>query len=575
MDRVWAALLLVSIWAGASARGAVDAAVRLVLEDASPRVAYKPLVPIAISPDGRTVAYVGWSADRPPYISSIYLKPVDGGAAARLEITNFGGAIDRVAFSPDGRSLAFSSGGTFRRVAVSGGAASDICVCAPGFNQTPRFSWDANDQIIFSRDYAVLRVPAAGGYPVTLLTPRIEQMVFANAFRVELLPEANAVVFTTAAPAADAIDFYQNTRIVTQPRLGGTERVVVEHGNDPHYIPSLRQLVYAYDGKLFAAPFDPQSVRTAGPAREIADDVRAGPGQFAVAANGTVAYVRGRMFRSEFSLVSRDGTRKPLGVVSGTSPRVSPDGKHIAYSDGRDVWVADLDGLSSPRRLTSEGANRDPIWMSSGERIAYVSKLRLGDADMLYSRRADGGDAPALVARYVEQAEWWSAAKRLWFFRRLGDSWSEWIHNPADGRSKLAAYIAQSYLPASTLSPDGRWLAAERSVTYGHSEIFVAAFPGHDAPIQATHQGGRRPVWSPDGRELFFDDGEHVFVAAVRSGTTPRSRTLEFDEPVALPIREVHRIADRREYDVMPDGTSFLVASNGRVEVEIVKGRLQ
>ena len=572
MRRASAALLLFAICA--SARGVADAPVRLVLEDAGPRIPYQAFGHIAISPDGRTIAYVGTSADPPPFVSSIYLKSVDGGEAARVEITNFSGLIARVAFSPDGRSLAFSSGGTFRRVSVGGGAASVICACATGFNQTDQFSWDANDQIIFNRDDTVLRVPAAGRYPVTLLTPRFDQTLIERRYRIELLPDANALLFTTVAPAAEAIEIDDRTRIVTQPRLGGAERVVVEHGNDPHYVPSLRKLVYAYDGKLFAAPFDPREVRTTGPAVEIANDVRVGAGQFAVAENSTVAHVVGRLYRSEFSLVSRDGTRRSIGVVSGTSPRVSPDGTRVAYSDGRDIWVADLERLESPRRLTSSGANRNPIWASGGERIAYVSRMAITDGTLFW-RRADGGDLPSVIARYVEQPEFWSAATRgLWFDRRIGNSSSMWIHSPADGTSKLLAY-GSSGLTAPSLSPDGRWLAFEASDGTAKSEIFVSPFPDRNKRMQISHSGGRRPLWSSDGRELFFDDGEQVFVAAIRSGVTPRSRVLEFDELVALPIRGLNRFADRRDYDVMPDGKSFLVPSNGRVEVDIVTGRLQ
>jgi hypothetical protein len=358
---------------------------------------------------------------------------------------------------------------------------------------------------------------------------------------------------------------------VAQPRLGGIERVIVEHGNDAYYIASARKLVYAYDGKLFTVPFDPRTAKTSGATTEIADDVRTGPGQFAVAEDGTLAYVRGRLYRSEFSLISRDGTRTSLGVVSGTSPRLSPDGKRVAYFDGRDIWIAALGGLASPQRLTSGGVNHHPIWASNGERIAYGSRIAM--ADTLYWQRTDGGDTPSIAARYVDQPEFWSPATgRLWFLRTLGTSRSVWIHSPADRTSKLLAYTRTWASPS--VSPDGRWLAVEANAGTSTNEIFVSPFPGHDTPIQVTHQGGRRPVWSSDGRELFFDNGDQVFVATVRSGMTPRSRVLEFDEPIALPIRGLNPIADRREYDVMPDGKSFLVPSTGRIEVEIITNRV-
>jgi len=69
--------------------------------------------------------------------------------------------------------------------------------------------------------------------------------------------------------------------------------------------------------------------------------------------------------------------------------------------------------------------------------------------------------------------------------------------------------------------------------------------------VQVSFEGGLRPVWSADGSEIFFDDGnQRLFVAAVRAGATFSAGT-----PQALPISGFfQRGVGRRQYGLLPDG---------------------
>jgi len=60
------------------------------------------------------------------------------------------------------------------------------------------------------------------------------------------------------------------------------------------------------------------------------------------------------------------------------APSISPDGKRVAVDtddDGKnaDVWIYDLDGRISTRRLTFGGANRFPTWSADGMRVTFRS----------------------------------------------------------------------------------------------------------------------------------------------------------------------------------------------------------
>jgi Tol biopolymer transport system component/predicted Ser/Thr protein kinase len=68
----------------------------------------------ALSPDGKTIAFIGWTASR---VGNIYLMPVDGGRPRWLA-TN----ARSIAWMPDGRAIVFSSEqGRLWRIPVTGG----------------------------------------------------------------------------------------------------------------------------------------------------------------------------------------------------------------------------------------------------------------------------------------------------------------------------------------------------------------------------------------------------------------------------------------------------------------------
>jgi hypothetical protein len=77
---------------------------------------------------------------------------------------------------------------------------------------------------------------------------------------------------------------------------------------------------------------------------------------------------------------------------------------------------------------------------------------------------------------------------------------------------------------------------------------------------QISVDGGRRPVWSRDGRELFFSalDGRRVLKVSVGSGPelTPGRPEVRFELPMLL-------LGGSREYDVAPDGTFFAIRPEG------------
>jgi hypothetical protein len=97
------------------------------------------------------------------------------------------------------------------------------------------------------------------------------------------------------------------------------------------------------------------------------------------------------------------------------------------------------------------------------------------------------------------------------------------------------------------LSPSGRWLAYESNRS-GRDEIWVAPYPPDGgAPVRVSRDGGKQPVWSHNGRELYYLQSNRLMAAAVETSKAE----LTFKRAVelfAIPL-----VIDGA-YDVAEDG---------------------
>ena len=223
-----------------------------------------------------------------------------------------------------------------------------------------------------------------------------------------------------------------------------------------------------------------------------------------------------------------------------------------------DLWVYDLEGRP-PTPLTFESHNPYPVWILDGTRVAFQSD-RAGVRN-LFSIPADGSTLDPdqlLTSPNVQTPASWSPDRReLIFIEPRPETGNDILALPIEAEGEPWVVVGTEYDERSAvLSPDGQWLAYVSNVT-GGAEIWVLPYPGPGTPRRMSPNGGTEPVWSRDGRELFYLEGNKMMAVAVE--TEPEFRFQppeELFEGGFVTYPNASRI-----YDVAPDGRFVMIHS--------------
>jgi serine/threonine-protein kinase len=289
-----------------------------------------------------------------------------------------------------------------------------------------------------------------------------------------------------------------------------------------------------------------------------------------------MAYVPGvnsQVANRILAFVDRSGARKPIPVPLAPyiHPRISPNGKQLAVGsdDGKEaaIWVYDLGGTTSMRKLTFGGANRFPLWTRDGQRVVFQSD-RDGDASLFWQRADGSGSAERLAKLEQKQAslyspDFWSLDGKTVIlsssFGVNGASISS-VSIERDAKPKVLIDAPSKRDDSSSVSPDGRWIAYE-SNDGGQMDIYVQAFPPTGPKYQLTTAASFFPVWSPDGKQIFFLQGQGG-IGRIHSIDVQTQPSFAFGKPTPLPIDGILTNGGAgmpRGYDITPDGKQFLV----------------
>ena len=507
---------------------------------------------LAISPDGTHIAY---TANQGLYLRS--LSELETKAIASVTL----GVLEQPVFSPDGQSIAFLASGdsVIRRIDLRGG----VPVTLGKVDALYGMSWDETGIVYGDNGKTIMRVSASGGKPELLVTFKDDEFAFAP----QMLPDGHTLLFTLAHGTAS--DRWERSVIVTQSLRSGERRVLVEGGSDGRYLRT-GHLVYVLGGTLFAAPLDVKRLDVTAGATPIVEGVRrasagtGGAAYFSVSETGSLVYVPGPISFSatqrDLALLDRNGNAEPLRLPAGSyvTPRISPDGKWVAFGIDNTketaVWVYELSGRTSMRKLTFEGRNRWPAWSRDSRYVAFQSD-REGDV-AIFQQQADGSGSAERLTRPEQGVshvpESWSPVTDVLLFTATRDSQvSLWALTLSDRKATPVADVQSNEPIAPAFSPDGKWIAYT-SVVNGTPQVFAQSFPAKGSKYLVSKTAGHHGLWSPDGRELIYDvtAGRSEIVSVV---TTP---SFAVGHPSVLnrgPMWFAGRTS-MRPVDMAPDG---------------------
>jgi Tol biopolymer transport system component len=513
---------------------------------------------VAISPDGRTLAYVARGA----HGGNVWVRPLDSTTARPLAGTE---GADCLFWSPDSRSIGFWAGGNLRRIDATGGQ-SDVVAPTTGCLGA---SWGSDGQILYVPDLylPIMRVPASGGTPAAVTIARPGGPSKRIYSQPTLLPDRRHVLYTVNASWQGS----DNSGIFVATIDGKDEKRVLPVLSNARFVEP-GYLIYAKDGSLRAQTFDLGRLEVSGEPITLVDGVQyVGIYQshlFALSASGPIAYIEGRgTLTRQFTWVDRKGTI--LGTVGKPgnyfSPRLSHDGKRLAYdqseatTDSGDIWALDLvRGIST--RLTFDPRNESaPVWSPDDSRILFFGNSP-GHSD-LFTVASDGtGKIETILSNGADNlpSDWSMDGKSILAQTTHGggiDSTDLLIASPAD--RKAVPWLDTPFNERKArFSPDQRWIAYDSDES-GRTEVYVRGFSPPGGKWRISGDGGSAPVWSRDGKELFYISPEWKVMAVAVGAKAP----FEGATPVALFTipGAILRMDTVTQYDVAPDGQRFLM----------------
>jgi hypothetical protein len=504
---------------------------------------------LAISPDGTQIAYINSRGLVVRSRDRLESKPIV--ARNIVQGSPF--------FSPDGEWVGFRGWEALKTVPANGGAVTTVA------DRHPAAIGDwVGKEIFFAGMSGVFRIPAEGGEPVAVAAPAEGEQIVS----VQVLPGARAILFTVIPTRGNVYGMaasLPSARIEALELATGQRRVVVRGGGRPRYT-STGHLLYVSNGTLYAVPFDVHQLQTRGSAVPVI--VTEGLLDYDVSNEGTLIYQAALTDQHrQLVWVDRRGHTTPLGApaMSYAYPRVSPDGKRVAIDVmdpvDRDIWMWDI-GRRTLERFTKDSTGNPIVtWSPDGSHLVFGSE-RSGVPNA-YRQASDGSGEPErlLASDALQMPISYIPDGRVLVSVGVKGQQRDIHLMTLEGQRKSEPLI---HGPANELwaevSPDGRWLVYDSDES-GQFEVYVRPMPDpyQGSRWQVSAAGGRQPVWSRDGRELFYRD----FSGALMSVPVTAGPAFAPGRPVRLfegaGFLGAGAQGGGRTYDVSPDGSRFLM----------------
>ena len=502
---------------------------------------------LAVSPDGRTLAYVAQD--------QLFVRSLDRLEALALEGTQ---GAEGPFFSPDGQEIGFTQNNALRRTSVEGGPVTEVRGTNTG--TVAEASWGDDGHIVYRpRGSRVLwRVPADGGTPQRLTTLRDGEPFHTWP---QVLDGGNRILYTALRPSGVWI----GAAVILEDLETGERTTVAEEATYGRYVHPGHILYATATGTIMAVPYDIEGREVTDGRVPVASDVRVagwgGAASFAVSDGGTLAIVEGsNEIRTQFWWIDRQGQHlgrlgEPLGSLYFD---LSPDGRQLAAGVTRpangDIFLIDSTSGDARQFTFGEAFDFSPVWSPTSDRVAYVSEDVRSTIEV--EKVSERGGSESLYTGQEDSDLWvrsWSPDGQWLLFVEAPEGQGDiYALNVEDGKT-IPIVVTPAAEDNPQFSPDGRWIAYQTD-NAGRAEVYVVAFPEVGRPEPISAQGGDHPRWAPTGDELFFWNNRTLMSSKVVLSETfsrePAKRL--FDMP------ELQQAGNR--YVVAQESNKFIVS---------------
>jgi eukaryotic-like serine/threonine-protein kinase len=526
----------------------------LALDSEAANVGYDSTL-IDVSPDGKTLVYVGMSSGT----SRLFERQLDSFEIRPLAGTE--GAIHPF-FSHDGRSLGFLTNDKVKTYSFATGTTSTLGDVTTGVVGT----WTSDDQIFVAADEGrrLVRIGARGGPLTEAVSPH-------DGYRYgRVTPDGKQVLVTLVRNGIGA-DFAQ--MILLNIATNETKTLITD-GYDAR-LTSSGHLVFGRSGRVFAARFDPKQQVIVGEPVPIASEVRMHALyphlQLAISAAGLMVYVPGGDIAvAGLAWVDRGNRAEFLPIEPGVYGMfdLSDDGRRLAIqvADNRDyIVIYDIEHNTTRRLNTSESAGW-PKWSPAGDMLAYTS-FSEGKPYRIVVQHIDSDRPPLVVAESPTRLTtntWVGDPSQLTYYEFPGNRMGV-VEIARDGSSSKPPRFANFLASTHDISRDGRWLA------YQEGGLNVRPLPIGEQ-VQKIADAGSEPRWCRKCDELIYRSGNRWFSSSVRLGPV-----FEWTQP-RLIIQTQFNDSPGPSWALSPDGRRILVAKRKqeltRTKLHVVSGWL-